>query len=78
MSAIDSHNIGILCHTMALNYTMSKKSERVAIRTTEDNIKHLQDIQETYDLPIANTIHRMIKYFAKDGDIDKTFKRIMK
>ena len=57
---------------------MSKKSERVAIRTTEDNIKHLQDIQETYDLPIANTIQRMIKYFAKDGDIDKTFKRIMK
>ncbi len=56
---------------------MSKKSERVTFRTTEDNIKHLQDIQEKYDLPIANTIHRMIKYFAKDEDVDKTFKKLM-
>ncbi len=57
---------------------MSKKSERVTFRTTEDNIKHLQDVQDKYDLPIANIVHRMIKYFAKDDDADKTFKRIMK
>ena len=56
---------------------MSKKSERVTIRTTEENVKHLQDIQEKYDLPIANTIHRMIKYFAKDNNVDKTFKKLM-
>jgi hypothetical protein len=62
---------------MSVNFSMSKKSERVTIRTTEENVKHLQDIQEKYDLPIANTIHRMIKYFAKDEDVDKTFKKLM-
>ena len=57
---------------------MVKKSERVTIRTTEQNVKHLQDIQDKYDLPIANTIHRMIEYFAKKGDAEKTFKELMK
>ena len=57
---------------------MVKKSERVTIRTTEQNVKHLQDIQDKYDLPIANTIHRMIEYFAKKGDAEKTFKELTK
>ena len=63
---------------MALNYPMSKKSERVTIRTTTENIKHLQGVQDKYELPVANIIHRMITYFAKDGKIDSTFKKIMK
>ena len=57
---------------------MSKKSERVTIRTTTENIKHLQGVQDKYELPVANIIHRMINYFAKNGDAEKTFKELMK
>jgi len=57
---------------------MSKKTEFLSFRTTEENHNHLKAIQEKYDLPIGNIIHRMIESFAKDGDVDKAFKRIMK
>ena len=57
---------------------MSKKTEKITFRTTDENLKHLQGIQDKYDFPIGNTIHRMIDYFAKDGDIEKTFKELMK
>ena len=56
---------------------MSKKNNRITFRTTDENLKHLQSIQERYDLPIGNIIHRMIESFAKDGNVDSTFKKIM-
>ena len=55
---------------------MSKKKNRITFRTTDENLEHLQDIQERYDLSISNAIHRMIKYFAKDGDAKKTFEKL--
>ena len=57
---------------------MSKKSEKVTFRTTDENIKHLQAIQDRYDLPIGHIIHKMIEYFAKDNDVEKTFKELHK
>ena len=57
---------------------MSKKTEKITFRTTDENIKHLQDFQEKYDFPIGNTIHRMIQYFAKSGSVKKTFEELMK
>ena len=57
---------------------MSKKTEFLSFRTTGECHDHLKAIQEKYDLPIGNIIHRMIESFAKDGDVDKAFKRIMK
>ena len=57
---------------------MSKKTEKITFRTTEENANHLADIQDRYDLPIGNTIHRMIEYFAKSGNAEKTFKELMK
>tara|TARA_B110001454_G_scaffold124856_1_gene116499 strand:- start:347 stop:517 length:171 start_codon:yes stop_codon:yes gene_type:complete len=56
---------------------MSKKTEFLSFRTTEENHNHLKAIQEKYDLPIGNIIHRMIESFAKDGNVDSTFKKIM-
>jgi len=56
---------------------MSKKSEFLSFRTTEECHNYLKDINAKYDLPIGNIIHRMIDYFAKDGDVGKTFKDIM-
>tara|TARA_Y100001963_G_scaffold136315_1_gene198842 strand:+ start:1607 stop:1780 length:174 start_codon:yes stop_codon:yes gene_type:complete len=57
---------------------MDKKLERLSFRTTEDNIKHLNAIKERYDLSVGNIIHRMILSYAQDGDVEKTFKSIMK
>ena len=57
---------------------MDKKLERLSFRTTEENHKHLKAIQDRYDLSVGNIIHRMILSFAKDGDVEKTFKSIMK
>ena len=57
---------------------MSKKTEFLSFRTTEENYDHLKDIRDKYDFPIGNTIHRMIEYFAKNGDAEKTFKELMK
>ena len=57
---------------------MDKKLERLSFRTTEDNIKHLNAIKERYDLSVGNIIHRMILSYAQDGDVEKTFKKIMK
>ena len=57
---------------------MSKKTEFLSFRTTEENHKHLKAIQDRYDLPIGNTIHRMIEYFAKSGSAEKTFKELTK
>ena len=57
---------------------MDMKSERLSFRTTEENLKHLQAIQDKYELPIGNIIHRMIQSYAKGGDVAKTFKEITK
>ena len=57
---------------------MNKKTEFLSFRTTEDNHNHLKAIQEKYDLPISNIIHRMIDYFAKDGNVEKTFRELTK
>ena len=55
---------------------MSKKTEFLSFRTTGENHDHLKAIQEKYDLPIGNTIHRMIEYFAKSQSAEKTFKEL--
>jgi hypothetical protein len=55
---------------------MSKKTERITFRTSEENMKYLQEIQEVYDFPVGNTIHRMIEYFVKEGDTEKTFEKL--
>ena len=57
---------------------MGKKNNRITFRTTDENLKHLQSIQERYDFPISNTIHRMVEYFAKGGNVEKTFKELTK
>ena len=57
---------------------MNKKTEFLSFRTTEDTHNHLKAIQEKYDLPISNIIHRMIDYFAKDGNVEKTFRELTK
>jgi len=56
---------------------MSKKTEFLSFRTTEENHNHLKAIQEKYDLPIGNIIHRMIESFAKRGDAKKTFEELI-
>jgi antitoxin component of RelBE/YafQ-DinJ toxin-antitoxin module len=56
---------------------MSKKSERVTFRTTEECTKHCKAVSDRYDLPVSDIIHRMINYWAKDGDVEKTFKDLM-
>jgi hypothetical protein len=77
MSDIAYPNIVNLCHTLSVYFNMSKKTEKITFRTTEECTKHLDAIQEKYDLPIGNIIHRMIESFAKDGNVDSTFKKIM-
>ena len=57
---------------------MSKKSEKITFRTTDENLRHLQAIQDRYDLPIGHIIHRMIDFFAKEEDVEKTFKDLHK
>ena len=57
---------------------MSKKTEFLSFRTTEENYDHLKDIRDKYDFPVGNTIHRMIEYFAKSGDAKKTFVELTK
>ena len=76
MSVIAYLNIVNLCHTMSVYFYMSKKSEKITFRTTAECAKHLENIQDRYDLPIGNTIHRMIEYFAKSGSAEKTFKEL--
>ena len=56
---------------------MNKKSERVTFRTTEECTKHCKAVSDRYDLPVSDIIHRMINYWAKDGDVEKTFKDLM-
>jgi len=56
---------------------MSKKSERVTFRTTEECTNHCKAVSDRYDLPVSDIIHRMINYWAKDGDVEKTFKVLM-
>ena len=55
---------------------MSKKTEFLSFRTTEENSKHLEDIQVKYDLPISDIVHRMIQYFSKSGSAESTFKKL--
>ncbi len=76
MSDIAYPNIVNLCHTLSVYFNMSKKTEKITFRTTEECTKHLDAIQERYDLPVGNTIHRMIEYFAKSGSAEKTFKEL--
>ena len=76
MSDIAYLNIVNLCHTLSVYFNMSKKTEKITFRTTEENTKHLEDIQEKYDLPIGNIIHRMIQYFSKSGSAENTFKKL--
>ena len=80
MSAIVCHypNISKLCHTLSVYFHMSKKTERITFRTTEENNKHLEDIQAKYDLPIGDIVHRMIRYFAKSKNAKKTFEELHK
>ena len=57
---------------------MDKKSEFLNFRTTDKNHQHLKDIQKKYQLPISDIIHRMIGHFADEGDVKKTFDKLMK
>tara|TARA_Y100001938_G_C7910932_1_gene339559 strand:+ start:204 stop:680 length:477 start_codon:yes stop_codon:yes gene_type:complete len=53
------------------------KNIALSFRTTQDNLDHLKLLQNRYDLPISNTIHRMIEYFIVIGDEDNTFNMLM-
>ena len=57
---------------------MSKKHVFLSFRTTSKNQKHLKAIKSKYDLTIGDIIHRMIGHFADDGDVKKTFDKLMK
>ena len=57
---------------------MSKKSEFLSFRTTIKNHKHLRAIKSKYDMSVGDIIHRMIGHFADDGDVKKTFDKLMK
>ena len=53
------------------------KNQPLSFRTTQANLNHLKAIQNKYDLPISNSIHRMIDYFLKSGDEENTFNMLM-
>ena len=57
---------------------MSKKSERITFRTTEECKNHLKAVNQKYQLSESDIIHRMIEYFAKSGDAKKTFVELTK
>ena len=65
---------------------MNKKTERITFRTTEECNEHLKDINERYDLPIGDIVHRMVNYFIKSAGktgtptdwAEKTFKELTK
>jgi|TARA_Y100000310_G_C20149679_1_gene564110 hypothetical protein len=57
---------------------MGKKSEKLSFHTTAKNLKHLKSIKSKYDISIGHIIHKMIEYFANDGDAKKTFEELHK
>ena len=57
---------------------MSKKSEFLSFRTTIKNHKHLKSIKSKYDMSIGDIVHRMIGYFADDGDAKDTIDKLLK
>ena len=56
---------------------MSKKTERITFRTTDECNNHLKDIHKRYDLPISDIVHRMVQYFAKSGDAGDTGEKLL-
>ena len=57
---------------------MDKKTERITFRTTDECSDHLKAVQDKYDLPIGDIVHRMIRYFAKSKNAKKTFEELHK
>ena len=52
------------------------KNHRITFRTNDECNDHLKAIQDKYELPISDIVHRMIRYFAKSGDAMKTFNEL--
>ena len=57
---------------------MAKKSVFFNFRTTAKNFKHLKAVNKKYDLPLSDIIHRMISYFADNGDAGDTGDKLLK
>ena len=57
---------------------MVKKSVFLNFRTTNKNHKHLKAVQNKYDLPLSDVIHRMISHFTESGDAGDTGDKLLK
>ena len=57
---------------------MSKKHVFLSFRTTTKASKHLKSIKAKYNLTIGDIVHRMIGYFADDGDAKDTIDKLLK
>ena len=57
---------------------MVKKSVFLNFRTTNKNHKHLKGVQNKYNLPLSDVIHRMISHFADSGDAGDTGNKLLK
>ena len=57
---------------------MGKKPEKLSFYTSVKNHKHLKAINKDFGFSVGDTIHRMIEFFAKDGNTKKTIGKLLK
>jgi hypothetical protein len=57
---------------------MSKKPEKLSFYTSVKNHKHLKAINKDFGFSVGDTIHRMIDFFAKDGNTKNTIDKLLK
>ena len=65
--------IHISLYIVILNYTMDKKDELIAFRTTTGNLNYLKQLAESHERSVAFILNKMIQKCRERGvfDIDQ-------
>ena len=59
--------IHISLYMVILNYTMDKKDELIAFRTTTGNLNYLKQLAESDERSVSYILNKMIQYFKESG-----------
>ena len=62
--------IHISLYMVILNYTMDKKDELIAFRTTTGNLNYLKQLAETHERSVAFILNKMIQKCRERGVFD--------
>ena len=62
--------IHISLYIVILNYTMDKKDELIAFRTTKGNLNYLKQLAESNERSVAYILNKMIQKCRERGVFD--------